>query len=141
MRTHAIRHHLLRIAAPLGFVMAGLATSANAFEPGNTECIAPAGAGGGWDFTCRQVGKTLQDLKLIPGSMQVTNLAGAGGGVAKAGRAQFQRVAGGYADFDDLRVVAAPPRGLVNRSGITLLFPVYFFRYENSTNCQVFVPQ
>jgi len=44
MRTHAIRHHLLRIAAPLGFVMAGLATSANAFEPGNTECIAPAGA-------------------------------------------------------------------------------------------------
>jgi len=84
MRTHAIRHHLLRIAAPLGFVMAGLATSASAFEPGNTECIAPAGAGGGWDFTCRQVGKTLQDLKLIPGSMQVTNLAGAGGGVAYA---------------------------------------------------------
>ena len=21
-------------------------------KPGNTECIAPAGAGGGWDFTC-----------------------------------------------------------------------------------------
>jgi putative tricarboxylic transport membrane protein len=59
-------------------------TSALAFTPGNTECIAPAGAGGGWDFTCRQVGKTLQDLKLIPGSMQVVNKAGGGGGVAFA---------------------------------------------------------
>lgn len=57
---------------------------AMAFEANNTECIAPAGAGGGWDFTCRQVGKTLQDLKLIPGTMQVVNLAGGGGGVAYA---------------------------------------------------------
>ncbi|WDR06950.1 tripartite tricarboxylate transporter substrate-binding protein [Devosia rhodophyticola] len=60
------------------------APNAVAFEPSNTECIAPAGAGGGWDFTCRQVGKALQDLKLIPGTMQVTNLAGGGGGVAFA---------------------------------------------------------
>jgi len=59
-------------------------TTAYAFEPENTECIAPANPGGGWDFTCRQVGKALQDLKLIPGSMQVTNLAGGGGGVAFA---------------------------------------------------------
>ena len=63
---------------------AALTTSAFAFDPGNTECIAPANAGGGWDFTCRQVGKTLQDLKIIPGTMQVTNLAGGGGGVAYA---------------------------------------------------------
>ncbi|MFT7028238.1 MAG: putative tricarboxylic transport membrane protein, partial [Paracoccaceae bacterium] len=49
-----------------------------------TECIAPANPGGGWDFTCRQVGKTLQDLGLIPGTMRVTNLAGGGGGVAYA---------------------------------------------------------
>ncbi len=55
-----------------------------AFEPQNTECIAPANAGGGWDFTCRQVGKTMQDLKIIPGTMQVTNMAGGGGGVAFA---------------------------------------------------------
>ncbi|WP_193174178.1 Bug family tripartite tricarboxylate transporter substrate binding protein [Oricola nitratireducens] len=58
--------------------------AAFAFEPGNTECIAPANPGGGWDFTCRQVGKTMQDLKLVPGTMQVTNLAGGGGGVAYA---------------------------------------------------------
>lgn len=55
-----------------------------AFEPGSTECIAPAAPGGGWDFTCRQVGKALQDLGLVPGTMQVTNLAGGGGGVAYA---------------------------------------------------------
>jgi putative tricarboxylic transport membrane protein len=73
----------LKWVAPLGAAVL-FNTSAWAFTPGNTECIAPAGAGGGWDFTCRQVGKTLQDLKLIPGSMQVTNRAGGGGGVAYA---------------------------------------------------------
>lgn len=58
--------------------------TATAFEPGATECIAPANPGGGWDFTCRQVGKTLQDLGLIPGTMQVVNMAGGSGGVAYA---------------------------------------------------------
>ena len=47
-----------------------------------TECIAPANAGGGWDFTCRQVGKILYDLKLVDNPVQVTNMAGAGGGLA-----------------------------------------------------------
>jgi putative tricarboxylic transport membrane protein len=46
------------------------------------ECIAPANAGGGWDFTCRQIGKILYDLKLVDQPVQVTNMAGAGGGVA-----------------------------------------------------------
>ncbi len=71
-------------------VMAGalacisFATPALAFEPSNPECIAPANPGGGWDFTCRQVGKTMQDLGAVPGTVQVTNLAGGGGGVAFA---------------------------------------------------------
>jgi len=65
-------------------VCLALATPAPAFEPTNPECIAPAGPGGGWDFTCRQGGKTLQELKLVPGTVQVTNLAGGGGGVAFA---------------------------------------------------------
>ena len=54
------------------------------FEPTNPECIAPANPGGGWDFTCRQVGKTMQDLGAVPGTVQVTNMAGGGGGVAFA---------------------------------------------------------
>lgn len=49
-----------------------------------TECIAPADAGGGWDFTCRQIGKLLYDLKLVDSPVLVTNMAGAGGGLAYA---------------------------------------------------------
>lgn len=49
-----------------------------------TECIAPANPGGGWDFTCRQIGKIMHDLGLVPNMVQVTNMAGAGGGVAFA---------------------------------------------------------
>ncbi len=48
------------------------------------ECIAPANPGGGWDFTCRQVGKLLFDLGLVDAPVQVTNMAGAGGGLAFA---------------------------------------------------------
>lgn len=47
-----------------------------------TECIAPANPGGGWDFTCRQVGRILQEIGAVPDAVQVTNMAGAGGGVA-----------------------------------------------------------
>ena len=64
--------------------LGAMATPAAAFEPGNVECIAPAGAGGGWDFTCRQFGKALYDEKVVPNPVQVTNMAGAGGGVAYA---------------------------------------------------------
>lgn len=65
-------------------IVAALPANAQAFDPGRTECIAPANPGGGWDFTCRQVGKVLQDLGLIDGTMQVTNLTGGSGGVAFA---------------------------------------------------------
>ncbi len=75
---------LIRLAVAAVIAAGAFSTSAFAFDPNNTECIAPAAPGGGWDFTCRQVGKTLQDLKIIPGTMQVTNLAGGGGGVAYA---------------------------------------------------------
>ena len=63
-------------------IIAFSAASSFSFEPKKTTCIAPANAGGGWDFTCRAVGKTLQDLKIISGTMEVINLAGCGGGVA-----------------------------------------------------------
>lgn len=62
--------------------MLALSASAQAFEPENVECIAPASPGGGWDFTCRSVGKILADLELVPGSVTVTNMSGGGGGVA-----------------------------------------------------------
>lgn len=48
------------------------------------ECIAPADPGGGWDFTCRSVGKLLYELGLIDETMQVTNMPGGVGAVAYA---------------------------------------------------------
>jgi putative tricarboxylic transport membrane protein len=66
-----------------------------------TECIAPANAGGGWDFTCRQIGKLLYDLKQVDAPVQVTNMAGAGGGVA------FNYVVADRGDDADLIVAAS----------------------------------
>ena len=37
---------------------------------------------GGWDFTCRQIGRIMTELKLVPNMVQVTNVTGAGGGIA-----------------------------------------------------------
>jgi putative tricarboxylic transport membrane protein len=62
--------------------LAAVVQGATAFEAHNPECIAPANRGGGWDFTCREVGQLLYELSLIPGEMKVTNMPGAGGGVA-----------------------------------------------------------
>nr|WP_094463008.1 tripartite tricarboxylate transporter substrate-binding protein [Pannonibacter phragmitetus] len=56
---------------------AGMSTVAAA-----TECIAPANPGGGWDFTCRQVSQIMYEIGVVPNPIQVTNMAGAGGGVA-----------------------------------------------------------
>lgn len=62
-----------------------VSSSALAWEPtGKVECIAPSDPGGGWDFTCRSAGNTLKTLDLVPGTVQTTNMAGAGGGVAFA---------------------------------------------------------
>ena len=42
-----------------------------------TECIAPANPGGGWDFTCRQIGKILYDIGEVdqPGQSSPTSPA------------------------------------------------------------------
>ncbi|MCX2725565.1 Bug family tripartite tricarboxylate transporter substrate binding protein [Roseibium salinum] len=90
---------LLLAAAFLG--ASAFSVSAQDYKPENPECIAPANPGGGWDFTCRQVGKTLQDLKLIDTTMQVVNLAGGGGGVA------YAEVVNKRNDSNDLIVAAS----------------------------------
>ncbi|OBX36799.1 hypothetical protein A8U91_01146 [Halomonas elongata] len=79
----------MSIKTPLTFVAVAAftvgASSAMAFEPkGKMECLAPADPGGGWDFTCRSVGNVLEELDLVPASVQTINMAGAGGGVAYA---------------------------------------------------------
>ncbi|WP_425101550.1 Bug family tripartite tricarboxylate transporter substrate binding protein [Tropicibacter sp. S64] len=66
-----------------------------------TECIAPANPGGGWDFTCRQIGKILYDIGQVDAPVQVTNMAGGGGGLA------FAHVVNERGDDPDLIVAAS----------------------------------
>ncbi|WP_371157152.1 Bug family tripartite tricarboxylate transporter substrate binding protein [Jannaschia sp. 2305UL9-9] len=65
------------------------------------ECIAPANPGGGWDFTCRQIGKILYDIGQTEQPVQVTNMAGGGGGLA------FQSVVNERNDEEDLIIAAS----------------------------------
>jgi len=65
------------------------------------ECIAPANPGGGWDFTCRSVGKIMYDIGLVEDPIQVTNMAGGGGGLA------YTHVVNERADDEDLFVAAS----------------------------------
>ncbi|GAA3578401.1 Bug family tripartite tricarboxylate transporter substrate binding protein [Marinobacter xestospongiae] len=90
------------IKRTLSFVAAAaVSLQALAWEPsGKVECIAPSDPGGGWDFTCRSAGQVLQELELVPGSVQTINMAGAGGGVAYAHTVSKRR-------SDDKLLVAA----------------------------------
>ena len=65
------------------------------------ECIAPANPGGGWDFTCRSITKIMTDIGAYDGSIQVTNMAGGGGGLA------FTHVVNERNTDDDLIVAAS----------------------------------
>lgn len=65
------------------------------------ECIAPANPGGGWDFTCRQIGKIMFDIGAVDKPIQVTNMAGAGGGLA------YNHVVAERGDDADLIVAAS----------------------------------
>ncbi|MEP3298125.1 MAG: tripartite tricarboxylate transporter substrate-binding protein [Pseudoruegeria sp.] len=65
------------------------------------ECIAPANPGGGWDFTCRQIGKIMYDIGAVEKPIQVTNMAGAGGGLA------FGHVVAERGDDADLIIAAS----------------------------------
>lgn len=52
-------------------------------KPTNCECLAPAGAGGGWDFTCRvPAAQLMSKLGLVDGGIKVVNMSGSGGGKA-----------------------------------------------------------
>ena len=83
----------LMTSAVLTLSAGGAATAA--------ECIAPANPGGGWDFTCRQIGKIMYDIGAVDKPVQVTNMPGAGGGLA------FNNVVTERGDDADLIVAAS----------------------------------
>ena len=90
---NALRLVKRAVGAALGV---GMATSAMA-----AECIAPANPGGGWDFTCRTIGKIMHDIGAVDAPIQVTNMAGGGGGLA------FNHVVNERNDDPDLVVAAS----------------------------------
>lgn len=95
-----IKHvrHGLAASALLGV---GLAVSAPSQALPLDTCIAPADPGGGWDFTCRSVGKLLHELDLVDSPIQVVNMPGGVGAVA------FSNVASKRADDSDLIVATS----------------------------------
>jgi len=68
---------MLKQAGACLLLSAGLLGQATA-----AECIAPANPGGGWDFTCRSISKIMHDIGVVDKPIQVTNMAGGGGGLA-----------------------------------------------------------
>lgn len=91
----------IRFGIAIATILFGLSTPVQA-KPSKVECIAPAGAGGGWDFTCRvPAAQLMQDLKLVDGTIKVTNMSGAGGGVA------FSYVVGEREGDENLLVAAS----------------------------------
>ncbi|MDI5933496.1 Bug family tripartite tricarboxylate transporter substrate binding protein [Halomonas kalidii] len=87
--------------AATALIGAGVAFSAPSQALPIGECIAPADPGGGWDFTCRSVGKLLLDLELVDSPVQVTNMPGGVGAVA------FANVESNRADDSDLLVATS----------------------------------
>ena len=83
----------LTLSAVLGLGVSPVASAA--------ECIAPANPGGGWDFTCRQISKIMYDIGAVDKPIQVTNMAGAGGGLA------YTHVVAERGDDADLIVAAS----------------------------------
>ncbi|AML50027.1 Bug family tripartite tricarboxylate transporter substrate binding protein [Falsihalocynthiibacter arcticus] len=83
----------LMTSAVIGMSAASAASAA--------ECIAPANPGGGWDFTCRQIGKIMYDIGAVDKPVQVTNMAGGGGGLA------YNYVVAERGDDADLMVAAS----------------------------------
>ena len=75
----------------------GTTEAAAAYAPTSPECVAPSGAGGGWDFTCRTIGLLFEEMGLT-GNVVVTNQEGGGGGVAFADIAENRNRRGRFDD-------------------------------------------
>ena len=72
-----MKHSILKNLTAGVLLSVGMASAAGA-----AECIAPANPGGGWDFACRSISKIMFDIGAVDKPIQVTNMAGGGGGLA-----------------------------------------------------------
>jgi putative tricarboxylic transport membrane protein len=79
---YSIAEEIMKMRMVKTLVMSSLIVLGTSSVTLAAECIAPANPGGGWDFTCRQIGKVMYDIGAVDKPIQVTNMAGAGGGLA-----------------------------------------------------------
>ncbi len=106
----------MRLLTLVGAAFAAALTASSAAAQTELKIMAPAAPGGGWDQTARAMQQALVAEKLVR-SVQVTNVAGAGGSV---GLAQF--VNGAKGDGNQLMVNGFVMVGslLMNKSPVTL---------------------
>lgn len=79
-----MKKRISRLVATI-FAIGMIGVSPTFAELKNVECLAPAGAGGGWDFTCRvPAAQLMPKLGGVKGSIKVINMSGSGGGKAFA---------------------------------------------------------
>ncbi|UYG08285.1 Bug family tripartite tricarboxylate transporter substrate binding protein [Halomonas sp. M4R1S46] len=102
MKINTAIRHASGIALLGGALFAGQAQAA-----GDTECIAPAKPGGGYDLTCRLAANGLQETGRIDAPMMVTYMPGGIGAVA------YNHVNGVRSDDENL-IVAASTGAAVN---------------------------
>ena len=91
-----MKNNFLKVLATGTLLTIGSATASM-----SAECIAPANPGGGWDFTCRSITKIMHDIGAVDSPIQVTNMAGGGGGLA------YTHVVNERNSDDDLIVAAS----------------------------------
>lgn len=113
--------HRIVTSVKLGAVLAA-ALTVTAAPASAAECIAPSNPGGGWDFTCRTIGRVLSELGLVEGNVQVTNMAGGVGAVA------FAMVAAERPDDEDL-IVATSTVGVTQMAQGRYPAPLETMRY------------
>jgi len=106
----------MRLLTLMGAALAAALAASSASAQTELKIMAPAAPGGGWDQTARSMQQALVAEKLVR-SVQVTNVAGAGGSV---GLAQF--VNGAKGDGNQLMVNGFVMVGslLMNKSPVTL---------------------
>jgi len=109
------------VSAKLAIATAAMLT-VTAVPVSAAECIAPSNPGGGWDFTCRTIGRILGELDLVEGNVQITNMPGGVGAVA------YASVAGERADDPDL-IVATSTVGITQIAQGRYPAPIDTMRY------------
>jgi putative tricarboxylic transport membrane protein len=72
----------LGLLAVCGALLLPGVAQAQGFAPQSPECVAPAAPGGGFDLTCRLIGRALNELKIVGPTIRTTNVPGGIGAVA-----------------------------------------------------------